>query len=817
MAQTDPISTPPLDTPSPDTEPVAAPVSPTPPKLSRRRTFSFEKADLIKKVIDEYEEDLFDRQEWSERRLQRYAKYRGWLEHKTQPWDGASNAHVPMMMTDCQRTIDTLVNAVLAQRPVMGATAVNQADQSKGETIDELLDYQFFLEQNGEEKVQEWAEHFVVDGTTIAFIPYIKDDRRVADVRTYAALNPSYPPLPQLLQILEDAYPKSFAKQTSDDLWGWSVRWTDDSQQEQVASVEFYTDEDHRLVMVAEREMRVFDGPCFLPKALEDIVIPSRSTNCQIPGPSNPGGADHVTMVDYPSWDEIKRLQQQGYYDQVTPEDLEVVEAHATHGVAVGEDAADPGEHKVQRDALAGQTYGHADTTDRTLTRLTYFGRYDVDDDGLDEDVIFTLLKEPRKLLKVSLLTERYPAIPPRRPFAEARLLPVPGQFYAIGMLELLEHLHDVSKGLLDQTLDKNTLVNTPWFLYRAASGMRPEVIKCAPGEGYPVSNPGQDMVFPQIPNPDQTLSLNLMGMLQAMADKQVVIGDLQFGRVPQGKASALRTVSGMQTVLQQGDARPERLLRRFFAGLAQVFAQFHELNEAFLPPKKSYRVAAMTQPGKNPYRTIDDPSKIRGRFQFDFKANSLNTSKASQAQILQGLMPILFNGMTFQMGLASKETFYTALKKLVTALGQDHNELVIPPSDDSDKEKLTADNVLWLIYSGRMPNGVPQEGPQKQLQIFQDYLLTPESHVLDQGCRVLLSKWMQGLQRQIADQQQMAQQAQQFAQMQSGGGGGGQQPQPQAPGDGMTMPQQGPGQLQDESLPGAGGGANPGPMGMMA
>lgn len=815
MAQTDLTPTPRLAPASPDAESVPLPVVDTPPKLSRRRTFTFEKETLVKKVIDEYEEDLFDRQEWSERRLQRYAKYRGWLEHKTQPWDGASNAHVPIMMTDCQRTIDTLVNAVLAQRPVMGAIAINQTDQSKGETIDDLLDYQFFLEQNGEEKVQEWAEHFVVDGTTIAFIPYIKEDRMVADVRTYPALNPQYPAVAQLLQILEEAYPKSFAKQTGDDLWGWSVRWTDETQQDQLATVEFYTDEDHRLVMVAERDQRVFDGPCFLPKALEDVVVPSRATNCQIPGPSNPSGADHLTIVDYPSWDEIKRLQRQGYYDQVTAEDLDVIQAHATHGVAVGEDAADPGEHKVQRDALAGQTYGHADVTDKTLTRLTYFGRYDVDGDDLDEDVIFTVLKEPRKLLKVSLLTERFPATPPRRPFAEARMIPVPGQFYAIGMLELLEHLHDTYKGLLDQTLDKNQLVNTPWFLYRAASGVRPEVIRCAPGEGYPVSNPGQDMVFPQIPNPDQTLSINLMGLLQSMADKQAVIGDLQLGRVPQGKASALRTVSGMQTVLQQGDARPERLLRRFFAGLSQVFAQFHELNQAFLPPKKSYRVAAMTQPGKNPYRTLDDPSKIRGRFQFDFKANSLNTSKASQAQILQGLMPILFNGMTFQMGLANKETFYTAMKKLVTALGQDHNELVVPPSDDSDKEHLTADNVLWLIYSGQMPNGVPQEGVQKQLQIFQDFLLTPESAALDQGCRVLLAKWMHSLQRQLAEQQQLAQQAQQFALMQSGGGGGagGPQGQPQQPGDGMTMMNQGKNQLMDESLPTAGGG---GQMGMM-
>jgi hypothetical protein len=53
-----------------------------------------------------------------------------------------------------------------------------------------------------------------------------------------------------------------------------------------------------------------------------------------------------------------------------------------------------------------------------------------------------------------------------------------------------------------------------------------------------------------------------------------------------------------------------------------------------------------------------------------------------------------------------------------------------------------------------------------------------------------------------------MAQQAQVFAQMQMGGGGGPASPQGQSEpaGDGMTMGVQGPGQVNDESLPGAKG-----------
>jgi len=791
--------------PGPDDSP--AHEAAEPPELSRKRTFTFDKAELIKKVIDEYEADIADRAEWSDQRLQRYAKYRNWLEEKTQPWPGASNAQITLIMTDCQRMIDTLVNAVLTQRPVMGANAVNEGDKDKSEVVDALIDYQFFLEQNGEEKVQEFADSFVIDGTAISFQPYIKEDRKVSDVRTFAPLQPGFPAEQQIRAILDQAFPQSFASKTGDDPWGWNVKWLDDNRQDQMASVEFYTDEDNHLVMVAERDMRLFDGPCFIPKQLEDIVVPSRAANMQMPGPSNPNGADHVTMVDYPTWDEIKRLAKSRYYDQISEDELGAIDEDPAKGSAAGRESQDPAEHKILRDSLAGQDYGNAETTTKTLTRLTYFGRYDVDNDGLEEDVVFWVLKEHKKLLKVCLLNEKWPAIPPRRPFAEARMIPVPGQFYGIGMVELLEGLHDMMKALVDQSVDKNTLVNTPWFLYRAASGMRPEVIRCAPGEGYPVSNPAQDMVFPQIPNPDQTTSMNFLALFQQWADKQVVLGDLDFGRVPQGKASALRTVSGMQTVLQQGDARPERLLRRFFAGLAQVWAQFHELNQAFLPPNKQYRIASMTQPGKNPYRKLDDPGKIRGRFQFEFKANSLNTNKATQGQAIQGLMPIVFNGMTFQMGLTDKDKLYTVLRKLIASAGQEPNDWLNSGTSDGDKPKLTADQVLFNVVQGYLPQGVPQEGAQAQAQIFQDFLLTPEYAQLHPGSKVLLNQWMGKLQQMVAQQQQMAAQAQAFAQMQMGGGGG-----PSAPqggggaGDGMTMTNQGPGQVNDESLPGAKG-----------
>ena len=80
------------------------------------------------------------------------------------------------------------------------------------------------------------------------------------------------------------------------------------------------------------------------------------------------------------------------------------------------------------------------------------------------------------------------------------------------------------------------------------------------------MSNPAQDIAFPQMPNMDQTFSLNMLGLINQWAEKQAVMGSCNLDESQQEKHLHSGTTSGMQTV-QQGDARPERILRRFFRG----------------------------------------------------------------------------------------------------------------------------------------------------------------------------------------------------------------------------------------------------------
>ena len=234
-------------------------------KLKRARSLSIDTAKVVRQVLQDYDQDLLDRTAWNDLRLQRYAKFRGWMEPRDYPWPNASNVHVPILTQNSLRTQDTLFNAVMASRPCVTPKAVRKADAAKEDTIANITDHQFFVEQNGEEKLGDWIDGFVNDGVAVAFIPHIRDEREVSEVRYFTGIaEDEYEN--HVIKSMLDIFPEAAMTKTGDSFWSWEVTGEDEDKREYTAAVEWYTDEVDRLQVVITRRMKVFDGPCFLPK-----------------------------------------------------------------------------------------------------------------------------------------------------------------------------------------------------------------------------------------------------------------------------------------------------------------------------------------------------------------------------------------------------------------------------------------------------------------------------------------------------------------------------------------------------------------------
>lgn len=786
----------------------------------RMSSLKIEKADIAERIYKFYQDDNTNRTDEIRARLQRYAKYRMWTEGNDWPWPGATDFANPDMMTASMRLQDTLHNAVMSQRPCVMSKATKKIDADKTETVDNLIDYQVFVEQPGEEIVGTLAHDFVNEGFYTAYVPWIKETRHIVDVFVLPPIPADVPPADYFRLYLEGKFP-NLDLQPGKDGWDWTIT-DEDAKQKHRAS--FFAEEEGEVEAEIEMEAIRYEGPRILPKDVQDVLHPARCENLQMPGPSNPMGASHVILRDFPTIDEIKRLSmgEHPFYDMVTTEEL------AKIGITRMDTAYQ--EREEQKDTMQG----HVEMKDKPkeavshaqLTRLMVFDCLDVDGDGKDEDVIIWMILETKTILRVRYLTQMFPSNPAMRPLAEGHLFPVPGRRYSIGLLEMMEGIHDLMKQFFDQGGDAGTIANSPFGFYRATSNMRPEVLSLSPGELYPLSDPKNDVNFPSLGNQNQSFTFNMVAMLQQMEERLTTIGELQLGRVPQGKSSALRTVSGMQTVLAQGDARPERVLRRFFMGLTQIWRIIHGHNQVFLPRGKQILIAGYKDPSKDPYLVVDDKSQIQGAYMFDFSANALNTSKEALQGSLEKMLGTYVSQLNIQLGIIDADGAYRLQRDWGRALGPDPDKYLRPPSANAMLPKIFAEDAIAMMMAGQNPIGQPAEGAEEhlaKLQAFMNDDVTNYDHphfgevevpafalMHEEHVRSVFSPYMQRVAKLAMQERQQAmlmQAAQQFQQGAQPGGKPGPAAMPQ--GGGQAQPMVNGGELLDESLPGAGGGAN--------
>ena len=259
-----------------------------------------------------------------------------------------------------------------------------------------------------------------------------------------------------------------------------------------------------------------------------------------------------------------------------------------------------------------------------------------------------------------------------------------------------------------------------------------------------------------------------MIGLVQQLAERVIQVGSLQFGQVPQGKASALRTVGTTMAILQQGAALPEQILRRFFHWLQQVYGQFHMLNTKFLPAKKRYLVAGKDPAMDEAYAEVG-PQELQGPVSFEFGATLLNTNKGIVSQALDDIGMALFSPLGFQMGTANADTWYQWCKDKVNAGQLDPQRYVARPPQIAQGPKISVNDAITQLVEGKFPSMNFLEGPVEAHATLLEWTqsddfgrIHPEQvHQIGMIKEYLQAVYMMA--QQFLMQQQMAQAAQGF------------------------------------------------------
>lgn len=735
-------------------------------------------------------------------RLNRYAKYRGYLSERT--WANGqprANNHLPILQIAELRQNAGLHNVVMTRRPVIHAVATQRAHQTKEEKISQLLDAQLFVEPGpelAERKFSDAISAFLQDGNWVAFTPWVRDVREVETVYHRPPVPEDTAPEAYLDRLLRGVVDEA-GQVVAEGLFPPDARIEQDATidhrffltyrrhpEEPVreARVEVFSEADEAgreeaVVLVVRSTETLFDGPVMENLSISQVFVPTRCTNLQPPAEYNASGAPYVFVKAVYRIDEIRRLRKNGTFNWLSEQDLDEIIVAARGQAGADAPPKDDEQLEAQKDTIEGRVHQvpearyEEDIGHLPVDMLMCFDRWDVDGDGLSEDVYWIVAIQAKKLCEARLLTEKWPAIRPYRPLAEACAITVPGRYYGISLLELGEAIYDLVKGTFDIAWDSAALSNLPWFFYAASAQFRAEIVNLAPGEGYPLpGNPRDTVWFPNLATRDQTWAFNVIGLAMGFYDRLMSVGPVQAGQVPTGKSSAFRTFGTTAALLQQGDVRSDQYLLRFFGGLAQVALNFHRMNRKFLPPGKELRVVGWDGAAEQAYVRIDSLDDIDAEvLQFDFKPDFLHANPDALAAALERMLGVVATPLAFQLGIETPEKFYQAVRDYVKALRLDHKKYTERPGPA--EVPLLAEEVIGLISRGEPPQGRPMEAPDKHLQALFEFINTDAIGTWSEMQVGMLRAWMSkvGQALQLAQTVQAAQAFQQQA-LQVGQGG---------------------------------------------
>lgn len=745
----------------------------------RRRSLSVDKEKVSRYVLDTVDKDRNERSGWMDLRLIRYAKLRGWRQDQALLYTDAHNEHIPMVQANNLRVQAGLFNAVMGNHPIMQGETLRKDKKDAAESAANLVEYQFMVESDGEQKVAEGVQRFVEDGTVMSYQPWVKEIRKYVDVRTISAPPEGTPlrhyMLEQLPTLIEGT--REITDETSDG-YHWTVKRPAPDRggdQEFEVNVYYRDGDDDRLDVELRWDAVVFDGPQCIVHRLEDVVAPLRSQNLQPVTPYNPYGAPRVARLVRVSLDSIRRRMKDGTYDLLTEEEfgnlIGFAQARAAQDTRHDDNAIT--EKKEEQAGFDVDWSGLAEEH-RWVTMIEWYGGWVVDPDGLEDEVIFWVTQDGGFLCRARFLTEQFPATPPHRPLASAAFIPVSDCLYGISLPELLEGLHDILHDLINSNLDRGDVATLPAMLYRPSSGIKNEVMRIRPGDWIPVDNPDTDVKAVQYPHSDQSWSFNMIGMMQQWTEKLIQVGPLQMGQVPQGKASALRTVGTTMAILQQGAALPEQILRRFFTWLQEVYGQYHVMNSRYLPKKKQYLIMGKPKDSQDAYAEIDR-TDVDLPVTFNFQATLLNTNKGVVSQALQGLGAALFNPLSLQIGTVNAQTYYQWQRDLINAHQLDPDRYVVPPPGGGEPP-ISIETAITQLIEGILPSVNVLGGPEMALQELMKWAQTDAFGLLPPTNVGLFKHYVMLIQQAIqqAQQQQMMMQAAQEFQGRMGEGGKG-------------------------------------------
>ena len=392
---------------------------------------------------------------------------------------------------------------------------------------------------------------------------------------------------------------------------------------------------------------------------------------------------------------------------------------------------------------------------------LIWYGNFDADKDGFPEEICCMMaLKEELYLraFKVARINRKG-----ERPIRQINFVNRIHKLLGIGVLEQVKPLAEEIDAVFRQIQDANTLSILKWGFYDPNSDYSPDEHVAKPRAMYPVTNPSQNVFFPDMQVPTERL-LNAIRLVLEFVERLTAASSFVMGKEGNfsgGSGTATKTAA-IVTSAEQRFNLPTSNIRR---GLGVVLTDIFDLCFMNMPAGLEKRIL-----GENDEPIFETTEAVRDAFIQEMDAYLLPNASFGDVGTERELAIMLYDkfvigGNPFIVGNPTK--LWKATANVFQAFKENPEEWIGKgPTEKSSNDPLDEHT---MMREGMVIHAEPQENHLEHLMLHMKLLDSPDI--------LLWSKEMvEVLRAHIQEHQQMMQMIMSFQQGQDKGGGLGDQ-----------------------------------------
>ena len=413
---------------------------------------------------------------------------------------------------------------------------------------------------------------------------------------------------------------------------------------------------------------------------------------------------------------------------------------------------------------------------------LEWYGGLDLDGDGFPEQHRLLIMPQHRIYLSgvaLNALSSRglrhldFTSFMPR--------LDEPMSLRGLGVLEQVKELALEIDAIFNQLTDANSLSVLRPFFYDPSGDLDAGAITLHPNKGTPVSNPSQNIYFPQIDIPTERL-LNAVKLVLEFIERLTAASAYIMGKESEivgGSGTATRT----QEIVQAAGQRHSIPVMRLREGAARIMTQHLDLVQTNFPPGLETRVL-----GDRGELIFDQANPLtKEGIAGEFDAYLLPDESLGSREMERQLAQLLYTILTQNLIVASDPTkLYKVTADVLKAFGKDPEPYLGIAPDVKQTDRPEDENTLVLQGQFASVRASVLDNPIEHIMVHTSLLQDPGFLSLPPALQQQVSTFLQA---HIQEHMQVMQMVLAAQQQKKGGSNAAQRNGAPGRGSGPTAP----------------------------